>query len=264
MNRRFFGWAIGPLLLTGCGFDPHAVPTEGRSGPKWTNASGIEFVQIPAGTFRMGSTRLSDSSPIRTVTLSSFWMSASEVTNAQYEKFRKRTRPRAARSDHSPVLGLSRQEIETYLKWLRQQDGRNYQLPTEAQWEYAARGGTEGLHFPWGNRFSEDRALIGMQGIAEGVSSPVKQYPPNAYGLYDMIGNASEPVREFYYEYKDVPGGKDPLGPLVSDDPEPVYIKRGIGIGSFTPWVWYRSPDFDTQDGRRELGLRLVIEEKRP
>ncbi len=132
-------------------------------------------------------------------------MGATEVTVASFEKFcaaTKRDMPRSVsvntgwRSKDAPMVWVSADDARAYCAWA---GGR---LPTESEWEYAARGGVDGMIFPWGDEISHENANYGSEtrgqpGHAEGRDkwigpSPVGSFPPNGYGLFDMAGNVWE------------------------------------------------------------------------
>ncbi len=223
--------------------------------PSYTNSLGMDFVKIPGGTFEMGNQDLEK--PVHTVTLSTFYLMNTEVTNKQFSVFKNVKRSKYSYHDKMPACSVTRKEIDEFIEWLSKKDKKKYSLPTEAQWEYAARGGTKNLHFHWGNSFDTSMAKIGTDGFGgNATASIVKSYPPNNYGIHDMIGNVSEAVFEGYYDYSATPAidpkGKPPKGELDG-------IERGQGIGSFFPFVWFRSPyDPDARD--REVGFRLVVQ----
>lgn len=223
----------------------------------YRNDIGMEFVRIPAGSFVMGSNQnpVKDT-PEHNVTMSSFLMMNAEVTNAQYAAYREHKRGEYSLGDDQPVTNLTRTQTLEFIAWLGKRDGVEYKLPTEAQWEYAARGGLEGKDYPWGDNIDSSLCLVG--GLK---TMPVKSYPPNGYGLYDMCGNVGEMVREIYYEYSDLKTIVDPVGPTTSIEPsdEEVYIVRGIGVGGAMPWIWLRARGV-TSIAVPNDGFRLVIE----
>jgi formylglycine-generating enzyme required for sulfatase activity len=161
-----------------------------------------EMILIPGGEFQMGSETDEDHGPIHTVRLRDFYLDANEVTNADYFEFCQATGHRlpefwgidARRSgpgfpDH-PVVGVSWQDAADYADW------RGKRLPTEAEWEYAARGGVAGRNYPNGNTLRPSDANYGESGIKR--PSEVGSYEPNGFGLHDMSGNVFEWVADRY------------------------------------------------------------------
>ena len=164
---------------------------------------------IPAGTFHMGSNAQNDEQPVHTVHLDAFYMDVYEVTNAQFKAFvdanlawqkdniERRfhngnylahwtgtdypTYP-AGKADH-PVVWVSWYAAMAYAEWAGKR------LPTEAEWEYAARGGLVWKKYPWGDTITPADATYGSN---VGDTTPVGQYAANGYGLYDMAGNVWE------------------------------------------------------------------------
>lgn len=143
-----------------------------------------------------------------------------------------------------PVVQVSWDDAQAYCQW------RGGTLPTEAQWEYAARGGLEGKRYAWGdelkpqgkwmaNIFQGRFPYLNTQEDGFEGTSPVKTFAPNGYGLYDMIGNVWEWCSDFYStkiyaEYKEKAFIKNPQGPAVPFDPEyPLEPRRVIKGGSF-------------------------------
>ncbi len=141
--------------------------------------------------------------------------------------------------DH-PVIHVSWEDAQAYCLWAKRR------LPTEAEWEYAARGGLESKDYPWGNERNPDGKWLHntWQGVFpethdvkdgfEGTA-PVKSYKPNGYGLYDMSGNVWEWCQDWYRpNYYSISSGKNPTGPSDSFDPnEPQVPKRVQRGGSF-------------------------------
>ena len=166
------------------------------------------MVLIPAGTFEMGSAdeeAYDNEQPVHTVHLDAFYMDEYEVTNAQFKAFvdanpqwqKDRIEDRfhdgdylghwgnthpSGKADH-PVTYVSWYAAMAYAEWAGKR------LPTEAEWEYAARGGLAGQKYPWGDTISPADANYGEH---VNDTTPVGQYPANGYGLYDMAGNVWE------------------------------------------------------------------------
>jgi sulfatase modifying factor 1 len=152
-----------------------------------------------------------------------FWLSGTPVTVGAYKRFIQArtdiTMPDApsfnsdwSKEDH-PIVKVTWDEAQAYCAWA---GGTNGRLPTEAQWEYAARGGRDGLKYPWGNEITPENA--NYSGSKWNGTSPVRSYAPNGWGLYDMAGNVFEWVADWYEEdyYTTLPSDRpadDPSGP---------------------------------------------------
>ncbi len=163
-----------------------------------------DMLLIPAGPFLMGSRPGDEVSsyeqPQHEVDLPAFYLCKYPVTNAQYVEFVKAAKhpkpekvgwfglkPPGKKLDH-PVVGVSWNDALAYCGWLQEQTGRPYRLPTEAEWEKAARG-EDGRLYPWGNEWEEDRCHRGGSGTTAVTAHPTGASP---YGCLDMVGNASE------------------------------------------------------------------------
>lgn len=191
---------------------------------KRVNALGMEFVLIPAGTFIMGSPpteKQRDSSEVQhEVTISeAFYMQTTEVTVGQWrEVMGWRFLARKKGDDDMPVVKVSWHDCRNFIEKLNRRAGDRYELPTEAQWEYAARAGSRTAYF-WGDRIDCTRAMYAnnpkqydacisantVLGLASGQPAAVKRYPPNAWGLYDMHGNAWEWCLDLFGPYQAAP-----------------------------------------------------------
>ena len=176
------------------------------------SAQSIPMVEIPSGSFYMGSLGLEenyDEAPMHRVHISRpFLMSRTEITNAQYEEFcpeHKELRGKYGFStdDDEPVVLVSHDEAMAFCRWLSAKEGKTYRLPTEAEWEYACRAGTM-----W--KFYMDDKLPAVYHRNQEIVSelkPVKlnvaQTPANPWGLYDMCGNVEEWCLDWYGPYVD-------------------------------------------------------------
>ena len=170
-----------------------AVPPlskEGKGGFK-TGKDGAEMVLIPAGEFQMGSNYgYNDEKPVHTVYLDAFYMDKYEVTNALYKKFMDATGHKAPaywndssyNAPDQPVLGVSWNDAKAYAEWAGKR------LPTEAEWEKAARGGLVGKKYPWGDSISHDDANYGGTG---GKDKWDGTSPVGSFGLTRLSSRAS-------------------------------------------------------------------------
>jgi formylglycine-generating enzyme required for sulfatase activity len=203
-----------------------AKETANKPGPTGSlfteNINGVEIkmVSVPGGTFIMGSPaseagRDQDEGPQRDVTVQSFYMSQYEVTQAQYKAVTG-TSPSSSKGDDLPVDSITWDNAVEFCKKLSAGTGRDYRLPTEAQWEFASRAGTTG---PWAGDLD---AIAWYKGNSESRPHPVGQKQSNGFGLYDMNGNVWEWCESKYkpYPYNGDDGRED----LQSND---VRVMRG-------------------------------------
>jgi iron(II)-dependent oxidoreductase len=181
-----------------------------------------ELILIPGGEFIMGDESLTGEGFIdnwaHKVYVDSFYIDKFEVTNAQYKEFcdaTGRNLPEFWNMDvfnsgpafpDYPVTGITWADVAAYAKW------KGFRLPTEAEWEFAARGGLAGKKYPLGDEMDSSQANYYP---TQGHTLPVGSFPPNGYGLYDMAGNVVEWVYDFYSEdyFRESPY-KNPTGPI--------------------------------------------------
>lgn len=163
------------------------------------------LILIPEGNFLMGSDSGQDCErPIHQVRINAFFLAATQITNAEYGRFLSTTSASAPpfwtdtnfNHPEQPVVGVSWFEAVQYCEWLRSQSGRAYRLPTEAEWERAARGGIEQKNFPWGD--DPPQSLQNYATRWQTGPEPVARYAPNAFGLYDICENVHEWCSDWY------------------------------------------------------------------
>jgi sulfatase modifying factor 1 len=177
-------------------------------------------------------------------------------------------------ADDQPVVFVSWNDAQAFCRWLSRKEKRTYRLPTEAEWEMGCRGGSVWTRFPWGDRLPGDRdANFGdgnpklpesLTTVSDGYAnvSPVRAFPPNGYGLYDMGGNVMQWVQDWYdRNYYESSPLEDPKGPPTGTG----RVNKGGN--------WYASPA-DCRCAFRgfsgptmsfwNLGFRIVLEEKEP
>lgn len=209
-----------------------------------------EMTPIPEGTFRMGSESANESPP-HDVRLAGYCIGVFPVTNKEYADFLKARptvspparnwlmrKPPKDIEDH-PVVNVSWREASAYCDWLNEKLGRDksgphYRLPTEAEWERAARGRLN-TRFPWGDEWRD-----GLCNMGGGGTMPVRQFPEGAssYGCMDMMGNAEEwtqtiwgsqdAVSDFPYPYRSDDGREDPDAARYT-----VIVRRIVRGGSY-------------------------------
>lgn len=235
---KLLGVILSVSYLTVCASDA-GVPdsAKGALQPKITVAGKV-MVLIPGGGFKMGCVPSDDQckdceKPQHDVVLDAFYMDETEVTNAEYRQcvkagICKRPEEREAFDDparaNEPVLFVYLRDARRYAKWAGKR------LPTEAEWERAARGGLSDALYPNGNSFThEDGNFAGMEGRDKWARlSPVKCFPPNGYGLYDMAGNAWEMCEDmFNCAYYQKSPANNPTGASSSDPVRTESLKWG-------------------------------------
>jgi serine/threonine-protein kinase PpkA len=168
------------------------------------------MIPIKGGSFKMGSNQDSTSSPAHQVTVKNFSISQHEITFSEYDYFAKDT-GRSLPSDNRwgrdtrPVINVSWDDAKAYTQWLSKTTGKTYRLPTESEWEYAARANTT-TDFWWGNDINgaRDRANCRrgcnskFSGLFGSKTAPVGSYEANGFSLFDTSGNVAEWVEDCY------------------------------------------------------------------
>jgi formylglycine-generating enzyme required for sulfatase activity len=216
------------VLAVSCKRVDQASPTDG-SLPVITTKSGIEMVAIPAGRFRMGSSLgKPDQAPVHEVQLDAFLMDRYEMTQAHYAQFVPINGSHFKGPDN-PVEMIAWPEAALFCNKRSRAEGLQpcydeesgvcnfqadgYRLPTEAEWEYACRAGTD-AEYSFGNDAAQLKPYAWCAENAQKKTHPVGQKKPNAWGLYDMYGNVAEWCNDVYHKdaYRDSTG-QNPRGP---------------------------------------------------
>lgn len=274
MNTYFYRQAI-VLLMYVLAFSAFAAETR-------RNTQGMEFVFVPPGEFRMGTSpgdidqilfemdtpdanMFDDETPAHSVQITKgYWLGRTEITQEQWQRV-MRNRPGPAdhwqRNDWKtlPVVSVSWNMAQKFVTELSKADAKyRYRLPTEAEWEYAARAGSNSVRPMRAEQLDEHAWILRNSGD---VPHPVATRKPNAFGLYDMLGNAWEWVNDIYN--KDVYTAerrRDPTGPAQG-------MKRVRRGGSYHCPVHETRPGFRSPDATADVsytvtGFRVVAEEK--
>ena len=186
------------------------------------------LVSIPGAWFLMGSASGQDCErPVHRVWVDAFLFAATQVTNAEYATYLRVTGLPAPpfwndnnfNDPQQPVTGVSWFEADHYSQWLCSRTGRLYRLPTEAEWERAARGDLEQMHYPWGNE--PPQSLPDYATRWQTGPEPVAHYAANSFGLYNICDNVHEWCSDWY----------DPGYFAISPDRNPRGPELHLGIG---------------------------------
>lgn len=178
------------------------------------------LIVIPAGSFLMGSEVGQDNErPVHRVWVDEFLLARCQVTNSEYAQFLASGHPAPPfwndgnfNHPQQPVVAVSWFDAVQYCDRLSGITGAHYRLPTEAEWEHAARGGAEGQLFPWGNDPPQSR--VGYEGRWKNGPEPVGGSPPNGFGLYEMCENVHEWCSDWYSsQYYSSSPERNPAGP---------------------------------------------------
>ncbi|NOR40627.1 MAG: SUMF1/EgtB/PvdO family nonheme iron enzyme, partial [Gammaproteobacteria bacterium] len=228
-------------------------------------SKGPFMVGLPAGSYMMGSVGNSlnfEESPRHKVALHSSSISRYEVTFAEYDRFARATGRRLpydetwGRGDR-PVINVSWNDASDYVAWLSKQTGKTYRLPSEAEWEYAVRAGTDSMHW-WASYDEITHANCydcGSEWDGQ-KSAPVGSFPANKYGVHDMTGNVQEWTQDCYQPgYADAPVDGSAMA-------KPYCTQQVVRGGAYTsPLDSLRSAkrgQFDQDTRLDNLGFRVV------
>lgn len=262
LHRVFAGAVLGALLAGQFGRVAADADVAALAG---------EFADIPGGTFMMGCSS-GDASceatelPARQVTVQPFRMGKYEITFAQWDACVMdggcQHRPEDAGWGRKlrPVINVSFEDVEQYIAWLNGKTQQNFRLPTEAEWEYAARAGSV-TKYPWGEYIGQNNANCSgcgseWSGWLEGQTAPVGSFEPNAFGLYDMLGNVWEWTADCWHDNHE---GAPADGTARTCEDSSRRVTRGGSWNNVPRWVrvsvrgWAHTPT-----RLPALGFRLV------
>jgi formylglycine-generating enzyme required for sulfatase activity len=227
------------------------VPEVSRPAPPITP----EMIAIKAGCFQMGSPETEDvrdkDEKVYEVCVKDFQIGKYEVTQAQWRAVMGTNRS-YFRGDNLPAENVNWNDVQEFIQKLNDKSGKNYRLPTEAEWEYAARAGTT-TTYSWGDGVECDKANYSFLECNSFATKPVGKYSANPWGIYDMIGNVYEWTCSDYVENYD--GNETKCG----DSSERVV--RGGSWNDFTRFMRSANrgrPDVNTRSN--DLGFRLALD----
>lgn len=234
--------------------------------------NGVSFTMklVEGGTFRMGATSEqgseanNDEEPVHTVTLSNYYMGETEVTQALWQAVMG-SNPSYFKGDNLPVENVSWNDCQEFIRKLKQKTRKNFRLPTEAEWEYAARGGKKCR----GYKYSGSNTIGSVAWYTDNSGSKthtVKAKSPNELGLYDMSGNVYEWCSDWYgsnYYGRSLsmnPHGKSPsMNPQGSFSGSHRVLRGGNwNLDAVSCRVSYRGY-LDPDDESAYIGLRLCL-----
>ena len=224
----------------------------------------MAFIHVPSGTFQMGDTfgdgygdGYGDEKPVHDVKLDSFYIGKYPVTQGQWKKVMNNNLSHFKKGDNYPVENVSWNDTQEFIKRLNEmtKDTYEFRLPTEAEWEYAARSGGKKEKYAGGNNLDE-LAWYGKNSC--GTTHPVGEKMPNGLGLYDMSGNVWEWCEDAYFEnaYR------------MHDKDNPVYLESKTGSRVLRGGAWYIDAKGCRSASRRSgepggwivrMGFRLVF-----
>lgn len=260
-------WALWPkpTPTPGGGDNPPIEnPKDPDPGPKPVTFTP-EFISVPGGTFDMGRTGATVAEvPVHPATVPPLVIDKTEVTNYEYQQFVEKTGHEApshwinkkpiAGQELWPVTFVSHSDAVAFAKWRSERDGLNWRLPTEEEWEYAARGGDQENIYPWGNTWTEGNAITKSSGANE--PKPVGSAPNDKtrWGALDMMGNVYEwtATKAKYY-----PGSTK----QVEGEQRNWFVIRGASFGTAQEPKPISNTRRDWVDGNTKvgaLGFRLV------
>ena len=224
------------------------------------NIAGFDMVYVKGGTFTMGATAEQGSDaydnekPVHSVTLSDYYIGKYEVTQAQWKAIMG-SNPSEWKGDNLPVENVSWDDIQEFITKLNAQTGKKFRLPTEAEWEYAARGGNQSK----GYKYSGSNSISDVAWYYDNSSSkthPVGQKSPNELGVYDMSGNVYEWCQDWYSSSAYSSSSQtNPTGPSSGS----YRVLRSGGWNSSARYCRVSNRAGSTPDSRGgNLGFRLV------
>jgi formylglycine-generating enzyme len=242
--------ALSIILLTQLAAKPNEEKTS-----SYTSKLGVEFVALPGGCFKMGSDLLKDfEQPIHEACVDSFYIGKYEITQKQWNRLMD-SNPSKFLGENHPVDRVSWLDSKAFIDRLNKFENTNrYRFATEAEWEYAARAGSQTEYY-WGPTIDNDYAWY--YGTANYHTHPVGLKKPNAFGLYDMSGNLWEWVNDWFHkDYYKKKEKNNPKGP----DSGKFRVRRGGSWANFTKYIRSASRYRGRPDHKHHImGFRIAF-----
>jgi formylglycine-generating enzyme required for sulfatase activity len=224
-----------------------------------------EMVDIPAGKFNMGSNEYEDEKPIHQVIVPAFQIGKYPVTQAQYQAVMGNNPSRFSGNPQNPVESVTWFNAQAFCEKLSQLTGKNYRLPTEAEWEYACRAGTK-TRFSFGDEENKLGDYAWFRTNSNNETHPVGEKLPNPWGICDMHGNVWEWCADQYHEnYVNKPENIKENGSLAWRDNNITNKSSRILRGGSWFHIPVKSPSasrekYDADDGFNDIGFRVVCD----
>ncbi len=242
-------------LVASCKKDDSVNPSSVNPSKLTITVDGVSFnmIKVDGGTFRMGTENGDyDEKPVHSVTLSDYYIGETEVTQELWKAVMG-SNPSQFEGDNLPVEKVSWDDCQEFISKLNQKTGRRFALPTEAQWEFASRGGnkSQGYEYSGSNNIDD---VTWYQDNSSKQTHPVGTKMANELGLYDMSGNVWEWCADWYGSYSS-PLQTDPVGPSTGSG----RVNRGGCWGSDAGCCRSTDRYRSDPDDRYDLGLRLVL-----
>lgn len=255
------GLLVGVGLIEGCDLQRASTPQlEGNDSTIFVNSIGMEFRRIPAGTFEMGSAHgQEDELPTHEVKITEpFYMGANEVTQAQWRIIMDGN-PSRFRGPYRPVDSVSWHQVHVFIDRLNQKENADlYRLPTEAEWEYAARGGTN-TPFYFGEAQDSISNHAWYSSNSDERSHRVGRKHSNPFGIHDIYGNVWEWVRDAYSP--NYYAHSDRVNPVNTGPVTALRVIRGGGWFGVVSSLRSANRGWAQPDSRdSQLGFRIVRE----
>lgn len=224
------------------------------SGIVSVNGVNIDMVYVQGGTFMMGKdASVDDEKPKHSVTLSSYYIGKYEVTQALWKAVMGGSIPSqsyAGEGDNKPVANINYAQIQEFIRRLNSATGKHFRLPTEAEWEFAARGGNQSRGYKFSG--SNDASEVAWFNVSDHHSRPVGTKKPNELGIYDMSGNLEEWTADYWSKYTSSPQ-TNPKGGRSGKR-----VVRGGGYWHSLDWAQRVARRSAQEESSNIFGIRLA------
>ena len=225
---------------------------DGKDKVYTVNGVSFKMIAVKGGTFQMGNDYYYAEKPVHQVTLSDYYIGETEVTQELWTAVMGSNPSNFTGNMQRPVEQVSWDDCQTFISKLNQLTGKTFRLPTEAQWEYAARGGNKSKGYTYSGSNSIDEVAWYWYN-SDRMTHPVKTKVPNELGIYDMTGNVWEWCSDWYGDYSSA-AQTDPTGPATGSS----HVSRG-GSWNFDATSCRVANRFSTPPLSYDfLGLRLA------